>query len=275
LQALRSACSQANSTPGITYPRRSCAVSLAQRGRHAFPAICRGPARSPPDRRAHTPHCLALCGPYRYHMLLRPHRTEPKCRKGRTCRRPALSPRADLRALTPIVAPRTGDSSPEVHRILRSHGSRGVVVGRGNYLSRLVCMVRDCFDSKSGRPVTEAGGKSNLCFQRRRKEKQGSNSSKAHLFPAKLVRALRGTKGQTSALSTYGAKALDIDRRAPHGSCEGGQRGTTCLHRALRPLRSSASSPPASNCDVGPYSAPQVRGYRKQSLSHEPGDNPT
>ena len=37
--------------------------------------------------------------------------------------------------------------------------------------------------------------------------------------------------------------APDVDRRAPHGSCEGGGRGTTCLRRAMRPLRSSLSAP--------------------------------
>ena len=102
------------------------------------------------------------------------------------------------------------DQSPTVHSILQSQGSRGIVVGRGNYLSKLACMVRDCFDSKNGRSVTEAGDKSNLCFQRRRMEKNGRlNTSKAHLYTGKLVNALRGAHWiRTSKLPKFGAKAL-------------------------------------------------------------------
>lgn len=49
-------------------------------------------------------------------------------------------------------------------------GPNVVVNLRQNVLDHLVCKVRDCFDRKTGRSVTEDGKESSLCFNRRKRD---------------------------------------------------------------------------------------------------------
>lgn len=104
------------------------------------------------------------------------------------------------------------DQSPDFHKILRAHGARGIAIGRGNELSRLVCMVRDCFD-----PINETEhyrSKTRLClrFQRRllkMEMKPHVNTSKAYLPPSTLIDTLRHShRERVYTLPAFASEAL-------------------------------------------------------------------
>eukprot|EP00493_Phyllostaurus_siculus_P007247 UN07321 len=58
---------------------------------------------------------------------------------------------------------------------------------RGNYLDRMVCTVRDCFENGFGTAVwADTGKKSNICIERRYSNK----TTKAKLVPGELMRGL-------------------------------------------------------------------------------------
>jgi len=62
-----------------------------------------------------------------------------------------------------------------------------IVAYRGNYLDRMVCTVRDCFENGFGTAVwADTGKKSNICFERRFSNK----TTKAKLVPVELMRGL-------------------------------------------------------------------------------------
>ena len=72
--------------------------------------------------------------------------------------------------------------------VLVEHHSKIVSMSRQNVLDRLICNVRDCFDTKHGQSIDLATGKpSRLCFGRRK----SSKTIVAHLYVKSLVKTLK------------------------------------------------------------------------------------
>jgi len=80
---------------------------------------------------------------------------------------------------------------------------------RGNFLDRLVCMVRDCFTKEFGLSVDASTGLPNdLCFGRR----LSKNKTQARLFPTKLMEGLQFAEAEVDRIDALVNKNLNIDR---------------------------------------------------------------
>ena len=99
----------------------------------------------------------------------------------------------------------------EMSEMFISHGARIVSAVRSNALDHMVCKTRDCFgDAIPGQHPVDSytGKKSNLCFNRRKVEREGGNGTKAHLNIKLLVRRLKGTLNKNNQQPVLLAKAF-------------------------------------------------------------------
>jgi len=86
---------------------------------------------------------------------------------------------------------------------------------RGNFLDRLVCMVRDCFTNTFGLSVDASNGlPNNLCFKRR----LSKNKTQARLFPNKLMDGLKYAEAEVDRIDDIVNRNFHLDRNHPNNT---------------------------------------------------------
>ena len=88
-------------------------------------------------------------------------------------------------------------------KLMMADNARVVTIIRGNVLDRHVCRVRDCFAGRQeGKSVDENGIEADVCFERRKMEKNKEREIKlkAHLNVLGLLDRLKSLKQEAESL---------------------------------------------------------------------------